>query len=287
MKPADILVALLVVTVWGGNFVAMRTGVLDLPPYLTLTLRMIVAAAALVWFVKWPKDSWGLLFLVAFTMSTLHFGLGLIGIQHVEAGTGAIAMQTSVPFAALIAWLFFREAFGWRRIGGMIISFAGIIIIAGMPKLDGNEIMLGVMIVSAFFFAVASILIKQLKTTDFMSLNGWITILALPQAALASLVLESGQITAIQNAPWQAWAGIAYMALGASIIGQGLWYWLLPRHQTNRIMPFTLLVPVIGVAFGILLLNETLTWQMVVGGGVTIAGVAIILTHRSTPIVRG
>ncbi len=280
MKPGDFLIALLVVTVWGGNFVAMRTGVLDLPPYMTLGCRMVIASAVLVWFLKSPKGQWGALLLISFTMSTLHFGLGLVGVQHVQAGTGAIAMQSSVPFAAIIAWLVYRETFGWQRFWGMIISFAGIMIIAGSPTLEGNVMMLGVMVVSAFFFSVASILIRRLRGIDFVSLNGWVSLLALPQAFLVSALIEQDHLAAAANAQWQAWAGIAYMALGATIIGQGFWYRLLARYETNKVMPFTLLVPVLGVLFGVLLLDEVLSLQMVGGGLVTIAGVAIILSYR-------
>ena len=68
-----------------------------------------------------------------------------------------------------------------------------------------------------------------------------------------------------------------YMALFAGVIGQGLWYRLVQRYQTNQVMPFTILVPVMAVAFGLLLLGETLTWQLALGGAITIGGVAIIV----------
>ena len=71
------------------------------------------------------------------------------------------------------------------------------------------------------------------------------------------------------------------MALGATIIGQGLWYRTLASHDTNSVMPFTLLVPVFGVFFGIIFLGENLDFQNLGGGLITIAGVGIILTNRS------
>ena len=61
------------------------------------------------------------------------------------------------------------------------------------------------------------------------------------------------------------------------MIGQGLWYRLVQRYQTNQVMPFTILVPVMAVVFGILLLGEALTWQLALGGAITICGVAIIV----------
>ncbi len=280
MKLGDLLIAVIVVMVWGGNFVAMRIGVMDLPPYMALSLRMLIASAILVWFLKSPKGQLGLLFVISATMSTLHFGLGLVGVQYIDAGAGAIAMQTSVPFAALLAWVVYREAFGWQRFTGMLIAFTGIVTIAGSPTLSGNLIMLGIMVISAFFFAVASLCIRKLKDIDFVSLNGWVSVLALPQAILISICFESNQFFLAREATLPTWIGVVYMAIGATIVGQGFWYRLLARYEVNKVMPFTLLVPVFGVFFGAVFLQESVTVQMLTGGLITIGGVAIILLHR-------
>jgi O-acetylserine/cysteine efflux transporter len=72
------------------------------------------------------------------------------------------------------------------------------------------------------------------------------------------------------------------MALLASVFGQGLWYRLLPRYDTNQVMPFTLLVPVLGVLFGVLLLDEAPSWRIVFGGIVTVTGVAMIVFRPKT-----
>ncbi len=277
MKPFDALTALLVVTIWGGNFVAMRLGALEIPPYFLLALRLSMAAAALAFFLRSPRGIVIPLILVAATMTTLHFGLALVGLQHIDAGTGAIAMQTAVPFAALLAWLLFREPLGWRRTFGLVVAFSGIVVLTGVPKIGARLDMLALMIVSAFFFSVATIQIKRLGPQDFMSMNGWISIFGALLAFAVSFIFETGQISATRAAPWPAIAGIFYMALGASVFGQGLWYRLLPRYDTNQVMPITLLVPVLGVLFGVLLLDETLSLRIVVGGLVTLTGVAMIV----------
>lgn len=277
MKPLDIMLALLVVTIWGGNFVAMRAGALDIPPYFLLGLRLAVAAVALTWFLRSPRGIVIPIILIALTMTTLHFGLALVGLHYVDAGTGAIAMQTAVPFAALIAWLLFREPLGWRRAAGMVIAFAGIVVLTGVPRIGARLDMLALMMLSAFFFSVATIQIKHLGPQDFMSLNGWISIFGGLLAFAVSLAVETGQLAALEEAHWPAIAGIFYMALVASVFGQGLWYRLLPRYDTNQVMPFTLLVPVLGVLFGVLLLDEEPSWRILIGGLVTVSGVALIV----------
>jgi len=258
VKPVDIVLVLTVVTIWGGNFIAMRTGALDIPPYFLLGLRLAVAALALVWFAKSPRGMVLPLMGIAFTMCILHFGLGLVGLQYVEAGTGALAMQASVPFAALLAWIFFRETFGWLRILGVIFTFVGITVITGVPQLEGRIEMFLIMVVSALFFSVATIQIRHLGKVDFISVNAWVCIFSTPMAFLVSFLFEQDQWAATTSASTPALLGILYMALIASVFGQGLWYRLLPRYQTNQVMPFTLLVPVLGIIFGILFLDEKL-----------------------------
>ena len=286
MKPGDIILALLVITVWGGNFVAMRFGAQELPPYLLLGLRLAAASAALVWFAKSPRGMIVPLILISTTLCTLHFGLALVGVQYIEAGAGALAMQTSVPFAALIAWLLFRESFGWRRWAGLVIAFAGIAIISGMPQIGAQPGMFLLMILSAFFFSVATIQIKRLGQVDYMSVNAWITLFGTPQAFLVSWMFETGHEQALSDATLPVIGSFLYMALFAGVIGQGLWYRLVQRYQTNQVMPYTILVPVMAVVFGILVLGEALTWQLALGGAITISGVAIIVI-RGPDIVAG
>ena len=79
--------------------------------------------------------------------------------------------------------------------------------------------------------------------------------------------------------------GILYMGLIASVFGQSLWYRLLPRYETNQVMPYTLLVPVLGIVFGILFLDESLNWRLVLGGLITIAGVGIIVLRGSKSVI--
>ena len=285
MRPLDTLTALLVVLIWGGNFIAMRAGALDIPPYFLLGLRLAIAAIALAWFLRSPRGIVIPLMLIAFTMTTLHFGLALVGLQYVDAGTGAIAMQTAVPFAALIAWLLFREPLGWRRAAGMVVAFGGIVVLTGVPRIGARLDMLALMMLSAFFFSVATIQIKRLGPQDFMSLNGWISIFGALFAFAVSLAVETGQVKALGDARWPVIVGILYMALLASVFGQGLWYRLLPRYETNQVMPFTLLVPVLGVVFGVLLLDEAPSWRIVVGGIITVTGVAMIVFRSKTPTI--
>ncbi len=123
-------------------------------------------------------------------------------------------------------------------------------------------------------------LIKRLGPINGFELNCWMSLMTAPQLLLGSLLFEPGAVDAVATAGWQAYAAIFYMAVLVTIVGYGLWYFLIPRYDVNQTMPFTLLVPIIAVVAGAVILDEPVTLQVVIGGAATIAGVAIVIIRR-------
>lgn len=280
MKPADALIALFVVFVWGTNFVAMRAAALELPPMLLLAVRLGIAAVAMLPFARLPRGQAGAVFLVATTMAVIHFGGAMLALQYIEAGAASLIVQTTVPFSALLAWAVFGDRLGWRRACGMAVAFAGVALIAGEPRVGARLDMMAVLLVSALAFAVANIQIRRLRPIPYMTLNAWIAIFGAGQAAVLSALAERDHAALLAAVSLPGWAAILYMALVVSLVAHGLWYRIVPRYETNLLMPFTLLVPVVSVGVGIALLGETLTWWIAAGGALTVAGVAVIVTRR-------
>jgi O-acetylserine/cysteine efflux transporter len=66
------------------------------------------------------------------------------------------------------------------------------------------------------------------------------------------------------------------MGLGASITAYGLWYYLIEKYAVNRVVPLTLLAPVLAVVFAVILLSEPVGARLVTGGLITLMGVAMI-----------
>lgn len=280
IRPLHLLLFLLVMLIWGGNFVVAKIGLMQIPPILFMTLRWALVAILLVPFVKPPRGHWGAVFLISVTLGFLHFALMFTGLRDIDASTAAISIQIQVPFAALLAAIFFHDKLGWRRALGMAISFAGVAIIAGEPRLDGNYLALAMIIAAACIWSVANIQIKMLGEIDGLTLNAWVGLFATPQLALASLVLEEGQFAALAAADWRAFAAVLYQAIVVVVIGYGIWYWLLHRYRVNQVMPFMLLMPVFGVLSGVLFLDESLTLAFLAGGILTVLGVGIITLRR-------
>ena len=174
----------------------------------------------------------------------------------------------------------FKDTLGWRRALGMAIAFAGVALIAGMPRPQGEFIALLAVITAALIWAVSNVQVKRLEALDGWTISAWMSLFSVPQLLIASFILEQGQWTAIVSSGWDGWLTVAYNGLAVMVIGYGLWYRMLKRYTVNLIMAFSLLIPVWGVMSGVLFLNEVLSWQIVVGGLLTIAGVGIILLRR-------
>lgn len=283
MSLVDFAATMLVVVIWAFNFVAGKIGLGEFPPLLMLGLRFALAGALLAPFLRLPLRRWRLVVLIGVVLGGLHFGLVFSGLAGVHAGPAAIAGQLTVPFSAFLAWIIYGERMGWLQLAGIVIAFAGVYVLAGDPTQQPDPFYLLLVVLGAFAWAIANILIKRLGRISPFVLNAWVAVIGAPILFAASAAIEDGQLQAIANAGWRGWGTVVFMAVGASITAYGLWYYLLGKHQLNRIVPMTLLAPVLAVVLAVLILGEPITLQVIAGGLLTIVGVAMIQFLKPAP----
>lgn len=273
--------AMTVVLVWAFNFVVSKYGVGAIPPLLFLTLRFGLVALLLLPWLRLPRRRFALVVLLSVLLGGLHFGCLFAGLAGTGAGPAAIVVQLGVPFSAALAFFFFRERLGAWQLAGMAIAFGGVYLLSGEPRAAPSLGHLLLIVVATLAWAGANIVIKGIGPISPFRLNAWVAALAVPQLFLASLIVEEGQLAALREADWSAFAAVAYTAVGASITAYGLWYYLIEKFEMNRIVPFTLLAPVLAVLLAAFLLHEPLTPLTIAGGLVTLAGVAMIQFLRA------
>lgn len=279
----DLLLGLFVIAIWALNIIVIKVGVEELPPLLITTIRFMLVAALLVPFYPVARAQLPFLLLLSVTFGSLHFALLFIGLEHAEAGTGALLVQMGTPFATLLAVVFFKERLGPKRIVGLLLSFAGIAVIAGGPTLP-SPLPLTILLLSALGWAISQLLIKRGPPIAPLALAGWVALFAVPQVALGSWLFESGQWQAVKQASWVGWGAIIYTAVMSSIVAYGIWYTLLRRHPINRVIPMTLLTPVFAVGLGALLMGDSLGIHKLIGGGLVVSGIAlIVIKFRRAP----
>ena len=281
LPPADTAAALLVVLLWGLNFVAGKLALAELPPLLLTSIRFSAVALLLAPVFRPRLVQLPRLALLAMTLGVGHFALLFVGLRDADAGSAAVTVQLGVPFSVLLAWACFGDRPDRRSVIGMALAFAGVALLAGGLG-RARLAPLALIAVSIFLWAVSNILIKRLGDIPPLVINAWASALAAPMVLALSLGFERGQWAAVTTAGWPAWAGVAFTALGSSVVAYTLWYRLLARHAVSLVVPFTLLGPVIGFVAGGLALGETVTRSKVVGGLLTVIGVAVIELRRKS-----
>lgn len=280
MTPKDAALAVLVMALWGANFVASKVALHAFSPMFLMTLRFAMVCAVLLPFARFPRAQWRGVAVLSTILGAVHFPLIFLGMQGVDAAVGAIVAQLQVPFSSLVAAVLFKDYLGWRRALGMGLAFGGIVVIAGEPHGDSSLKHILFIVGAGFAFALANVQIKRIGPIDGFTLTAWMTFFALPQVALLSLVFESGQAASLAAATWENWAALLYIAVGSSIVGYGIWYRLARTYDVNQTMPYLLLVPLFGVLSGVFMLGEPVTLGLAAGGAMTVGGVAVIMIRR-------
>lgn len=278
MSLRDLFLALIVVSVWGLNFVAVKVGVHAFPPFFFCAVRFSCVAALVVPFYPIARAQFWPLFRLSTVLGGLHFGLFFFGMHGVDAATTAILIQLGVPFSTLLAVFVLKERLNRAQMSGLVLAFGGAIVLAGEPTLPGLTPFL-LLLASAFCWAWSNLMSQKIPSPTLppLALVGWVSLLAAPQVGFLSLLTEHHQWEAVLSAPPLAWGVLVYVVLGSSMTAYTAWYFLLARYPVSQIVPFTLLAPVIGVLSASALLGEALGWQKIVGGLLTMSGVAIIL----------
>ncbi|MBL8808434.1 MAG: EamA family transporter [Rhodospirillales bacterium] len=280
MKPVDVALVVVVMALWGVNFVFGKWAVSELPPIFAIACRFAIVALVLLPFVKVPRGNLKRIALLSLTLGCVHFSIFFTGISGLEAGLSAIIAQSQVPFATLLGAILYKDYPGWRRWLGMILAFLGIWLAAGEPRLGGGAFYIGLCLAGSFAWAVSNFQIKALSHVDGFALNAYMAFFAVPMLLAVSFTIESGHVAAVQAASLHAWFGVAYMAIVTSVCTYWVWYRLIRLYEVNLVMPYTLLVPVFGVLSGVTISGDPLGWRTIAGCLLTVAGVGIITIRR-------
>lgn len=269
--------------VWGLNIVVTRWAVADagVPPIFFAAVRFFGIAALLFWFLRPIPRQFGRLFAIAMCIGAAHFTFLFLGLANAEASAVAVVGQLGVPFSTLMSMAFLGETVGWRRGLGIMLAFAGSLLIAVDPEGLNLSVGLIYVVISALIGAAGGIMMKQIEPMPALRMQAWVGGLSfLPLFALSGLT-ESGQIDAYLGGGLWVWAATLFAVVGVSIFGHGAFYTLIKKHDVSLISPLTLMTPIWGVVFGIILLGEELTLRLVVGAAISLGGVFVIAVRRN------
>lgn len=277
IKPGDLLLALLANTAWAFNFIAGKAGVVHFQPFLFTALRFTILLLVLLPFLRWIPGQMGSVLGIAVVQGVLHFSLVFAGLEASgDISSVAIASQLYVPFSALLAVFWLDETLDRWRMAGIASACGGVLVIGFDPVVFHHLDALLLITAGAVAMAVATIQMRRLRGVSVFVLQAWIALCATPALTLLSLLFETGQWTALRTANGLEWATPVYSAIGASLVGHGIVYYLLGRYPVSVTTPLMLLAPVLAIVFGVWLWGDVLSWKLLLGGFMTLAGIAAI-----------
>ncbi len=274
--------ALLVQLIWGLNNVLSKFAIRAMPSLLVAGIRMQLAALLIVPVFLWmraKRPAWREM-------------LPLIGLGVVGAGLNQVFFtlgiaRTSVTHAALIipltplltlglSSIVTKERITARKVTGMLIAFAGVLVLQFSKAPQGEATVLGDVLIFCGILSFASYIVFGKKFTarhDGVVVNtvAYVAtgILFLPVTMIAS------QGFAFSSVPAVAWGSLLYMAAGSSIAGYLLYYWVLTHMDASRLSAFSYLQPVLTTSMAALILGEPLTGALFVAGFLVLAGVYV------------
>ncbi|WP_328810877.1 EamA family transporter [Rhodococcus sp. NBC_00294] len=288
MTTRDRLLGLIVVVVWGLNFLAIRAGLDQFPPFFFAALRFAVIAVPVALFVRRPTVPvrWLLLYGTGFGLLQFAFLFAAMN-AGMPTGLASLVLQSSAPFTVVLGALLLREKVGPRQWIGIGIAVGGMILIGWDRAHNATLLPVLLTLLAGLSWAFGN-LGNRLATrasrpasgvpVEPMRLMLWMTVVPpLPMFALSAVV--EGPTTGwtaigdvVSAGQFSGLIGLAYIVLIGTIAGSGLWTVLISRYPAGVVAPFSLLVPVVGIGASWLVLDETPSVLSLVGAAVVIGG---------------
>lgn len=284
MTRKDGLLALLVVIVWGLNFVVIKVGLHNMPPMLLAGLRFLLVAFPAIFFVARPKVPFRLLLGYGLTISFGQFAFLFCAIKFgMPAGLASLVLQAQAFFTIILGAFVFGERLQGKQLAGITLAIFGVLVLVEASLTGEHVALLGFMLTLAagLSWACGNIFNKLIMQHEarpaVMSLVVWSALIPVLPFMAASLMLDGPAVVARSLAEIDLITvlSLVYLAFVATIVGYGIWGTLLGRYETWRVAPLSLLVPVVGLASAALLLGETLSALQFLGAVLIMAGLYI------------
>lgn len=280
MPISHVLLALVVVLVWGVNFLFVSIGLTEISPLLLCALRFLVASVPAIFFVKLPRKSFKMVALYGVVMFALQFSLLFIGMSlGMPAGIASILIQVQVFFSMFFAVVFLGEQPNIGQIMGALVSFSGIVLVAMHFDHDISLAGFVFILAAAATWGIGNLITKQIKGehVSMVALIVWGSFVACIPMFLISLIVEgaSNFTSTFAHISWKGVGALFYIVFASTWIGYGLWNWLMARYPVGMVAPFTLLVPVVAMVSSVFFLGEPFYMWKLVAGLLVISGLCI------------
>ena len=283
MTPRHTLLALLVVVIWGVNFVAIDLGLAHVPPLVFLAMRFVLVAVPAVFFIRPPAIGWRNILLIGAFLSLGQFTLLYLALSlGMPPGLASLLLQTQIVFSVIVSSLLLREHPTRRQLVGIVIGMAGLAVVVVGHTHAAPWLPLVITLLAALSWAIGNVLSRRARAASGLSLVVWSgLVVPIPSFGLALLVDGPQAVSySLTHLSIAAILSTVYTAVAASLVAYTIWNSLLARYPTGAVVPFTLLVPVIGILAAWVVYRENPTASELIGGAIMLGGLAAAVVSR-------
>ncbi|WP_081438748.1 EamA family transporter [Pseudofrankia asymbiotica] len=283
------LLAVVVAVAWGLNFLAIDASLEHFPPFLLAAVRFAIIAVPTLLLVPRPRVPARWLFGYGLGFGTLQF-LFLYWAMHagIQPGVASLVLQSSAPFTVLLGAALFGDTVTPRRLAGLTVAVLGLAVVGWERSHTAAIGPFLLVLAGGFGWAIGNICNARAQAPNPFHLTLWMSVVPpVPMLALSLLVEGPHRIGAAFSTTDHllgALTGLAYTVLIGTLLGSGIWSWLMARHAAGLVAPFSMLVPVIGLSASAVLLNERITALEIVGAVLVVGGVLHGSTARALPL---
>ena len=292
MNTRDSLLAALVATIWGFNFVVIDWGMAGVPPLLFVAIRFAAVLLPAIFFIPRPTAPWRSTLAVGVFMSLGQFAFLYVAMSAgMPPGLAALVLQAQVVFTIVIAAGVLREVPTVAQAAGVAVGVVGLVIV-GVGR--GGHVpltALGLCLLGALSWGIGNVVSRAAKVPGGLSLTVWSALVVpVPLLALSLLIDGPAAVTdALAGFGWPAALSTLYTAGLASLVGYGIFNTLLARWPSSAVVPWVLLAPVVAMASAWAILDQRPNAAEAGGGAILLVGVLVALRPSAvvSPVPNG
>jgi drug/metabolite transporter (DMT)-like permease len=288
----DRLLAGFVAVLWGGNFIAIHVGLQHFPPLFLAAVRFLVLAVPTLLLVPRPRVPLRWLLAYGIGFGTVQFVFLFIAMDiGMPTGLASLVLQASAPFTVLLGALLLHERISARQGIGIAIAMLGLAAIAVSRAQVAAVLPVLLTLLGALGWAFGNLASRLAAAPNPMHLTLWMSVVP-PIPLLAMSWVWEGPAAgwdalraAVTPAGLPGVAALGYIAVLGTLVGSGLWVGLMRRYPAGVVAPYSLLVPVVGIALAAAVLGERPGVVDLVAAAVIVGGV-LLGTPRPAPVAR-
>ena len=279
MTRRQILLALMPPLFFGTGFTIAKPAVQHFPPLFMMLMVYtgIAIVLGLTYRERFKTPVLSIIAISAFAV-TIQGALLFWGLRSdaMPATAANLILQIQIPFAVLLDWLIMKVKLDARKLIGTAIAILGVAIVIGLPEQAPGLVPTLMIIVSAFFWALGQVLAQFLGRDSGLGQLKANAFGAVPQLALATLLIEQGQWQSLVSATWLQWSALAFVGVVGFYLAYVCWFTLIRQVRMDEAAPFILLMPVVGFVTAYVVLGEAISLAQVLGGLVILLGLVIV-----------